>query len=44
MDITGLLKVSHFLYPCLIISLSNHKVSKRFWILRGEKKIMNDVE
>ena len=26
MDITGLLKVSHFLYPCLIISFSNHSL------------------
>ena len=39
MYITGLLKVRRFLYPCLIIKSRNV-----FWILRGEKKIMNDVE
>ena len=39
MDITGLLKVCHFLYPCLIM-----ESQKVFLILRGEKKIMNDVE
>ena len=27
-----------------LISLSYHEVSKSFWILRGEKKNMNDEE
>ena len=36
MDITGLLKVCHFLYPRLC-----HKISKSFFfILRGEKNLM----